>query len=295
MPFYIDDNSIIENKRREVLLYSDLDQTSDGPASKGYVDTEVATIPSLTDGDKGDIVVSSSGATWTLKPYDPTKRVTLFSDLSALPTTTGNPFIISASGTGAAVAAIATPVSNRMGIGQFATGTTATGRIAHTTNTNAIRLGGGPAVYESDIMIPVLSDGTNRYQLLIGFMANITAATQTNAVCFLYDEGGVSTGAGASGNFKALTANNGTRTYTDTLVAAAANTWVKFRIEVNAAGTEVVFKINGSTVATHSANIPTASGREVGAAMFVIKSIGTTSRGIQQDYQLIDIEFTTPR
>lgn len=38
MPLYTDPNSLVENKPREVLLYSDLDQTSDGPASKGYVD-----------------------------------------------------------------------------------------------------------------------------------------------------------------------------------------------------------------------------------------------------------------
>lgn len=75
MPFYIDDNSIIENKRREVLLYSDLDQTSDGPASKGYVDAHsggmvVTTIEvdlGRTPLSRGTFTVTDAGVTSTTK------------------------------------------------------------------------------------------------------------------------------------------------------------------------------------------------------------------------------------
>ncbi len=115
-----DSYSDIKQRPREVLIYSDIDvSTDDLPASKGYVDTEVGSIPALTDGDKGDIVVSSSGSVWEVKPYDPTKRVTLFSDLTVIPGTTGNPFIVSASGTGAAASSITVPDAGRVGVIQF--------------------------------------------------------------------------------------------------------------------------------------------------------------------------------
>jgi hypothetical protein len=75
MPFYIDDNSLIENKTREVLLYSDLDQTSDGPASKGYVDAHsggmvVTTIEvdlGRTPLSRGTFTVTDAGVTSTTK------------------------------------------------------------------------------------------------------------------------------------------------------------------------------------------------------------------------------------
>ncbi len=71
MSLYTDPNSVIENKNREALLYSDLDQTSDGPASKGYVDahssgltvTTVEVDLGSTPAQNGTVTITASGVT----------------------------------------------------------------------------------------------------------------------------------------------------------------------------------------------------------------------------------------
>lgn len=65
---------------------------------------------------------------------------------------------------------------------------------------------------------------------------------------------------GGSGNWEAVTANADTKTTTDTGIAQAT-TYKTFKFVVNAAGTSVVFSIDGSTVATHTTNLPAQGGR----------------------------------
>jgi hypothetical protein len=75
MSLYTDPNSVIENKNREALLYSDLDQTSDGPASKGYVDahssgltvTTVEVDLGSTPAQNGTVTIAASGVTTSSK------------------------------------------------------------------------------------------------------------------------------------------------------------------------------------------------------------------------------------
>ena len=99
--------------------------------------------------------------------------------------------------------------------------------------------------------------------MVVGFYDS-TTANQVDAVSFVYDEGGVSTGSTASANWQVVTSSNSTRTWTTTTTAVGAGTWVKLGIIVNAAGTSVGFYINGTLVATHTANIPTGTTRALG-------------------------------
>jgi hypothetical protein len=149
--------------------------------------------------------------------------------------------------------------------------------------------------YETAVNIATLSDATQRYQLVIGLFDTATAANQVDAVSFVYDEGGVSTGSAASANWQIRTASNSTRSWTTTTTAVAAATWYKLRVEVNAAGTSATFYINGANVGTIATNIPTGTARALGFGHLMIKSVGTTARTMDIDYMKAEQSFTTSR
>lgn len=154
---------------------------------------------------------------------------------------------------------------------------------------------GGRIFFETPTKVATLSTSTERFAYVIWFIDSETAANQTDGIYFLYDEGGVSTGSSASANWQCVTVNNSTRTFTTTSVAVWADTRYRLTIEVNAGGTSVGFFIDWVSVATHTTNIPTASGREFGFWHLIIKSIGTTARTAQIDYYNVIKEFTTQR
>lgn len=225
---------------------------------------------------------------------DSTSGYRYANDLLGSFTTTGDVFA-SSTGTGAATATSnATIATNRPGTFRSTTGTTATGRAAFGSTTNALALGGGLTLYETAVNVTTLSTATERYSMVVGFYDS-TTANQVDAVSFVYDEGGVSTGSTASANWQVVTSSNSTRTWTTTTTAVGAGTWVKLGIIVNAAGTSVGFYINGTLVATHTANIPTGTTRALGFGSQILKSIGTTARTVDIDYLQAEMEFTTPR
>lgn len=199
------------------------------------------------------------------------------------------------SGTGASTSGANTGIANRPGAVTSSTGATATGRSGISSSLASFFFGGGTWVYETAVKIATLSDGTNRYQLMIGFVDNFSSANQIDAVYFLYDEGGVTTGSAASANWQIVTSNSSTRTFTTTSTAVAAASWITLRIEVNAAGTRADFFINGSNVGNTTTNIPSSAGRECGFGWGIMKSIGTTARTVSVDYLMVQNIFTTPR
>lgn len=210
----------------------------------------------------------------------------------------GNDVQATNSGTGAATSTQATDGSGRVGLVRSTTGTTATGRTAVATGGSVVRTGGGTWVYENSLNITTTSTVTERFQLAIGFIDTYTAANQVDGIYFLYDEGGVSTSSTASGNWQTVTVSNSTRTFnqnSQNTTAVTQGTWITLRIEINAAANSVLFKINGTTVATHTTNIPTGAGRETGFGWLLIKSIGTTARTVDFDYLSAISALTTAR
>jgi hypothetical protein len=188
--------------------------------------------------------------------------------------------------------------TNRPGVMNYRTGTSSTGGVTVSTSANEIALGQGRVVFETAVYVPTLSVLAQRFQFMTGFLdeAISTAATdQTDGVYFLYDEGGVSAGSAASANWQCVTVSNASRTVTGSGIAVSAATWQKLGIEINAAGTSVIFRINGSTVATVATTIPTGTARAVGMGTRIVKSAGTTSRSVNQDYIGFSMDLTTSR
>lgn len=185
---------------------------------------------------------------------------------------------------------------NRPGIHRHSTGVSATGSYGFISGGSlAVNFApwGGRIVMESAVMIEILSDAAQRYSVMFGFTGNTNTPVLTNAIVFLYDEGGVSTGNTASGFWKVATALAGSRQFTTTAIPVAINTWYKLKIVVNAGGTQVDFYINDVLVITETgATIPTAS---MGIRGGIIKSIGTTPRLIRWDYFYFKQKFTTAR
>jgi len=186
--------------------------------------------------------------------------------------------------------------TNQEGVVGLNTGTTATGASAIRSDVNAppLFIGNGAISYEVYINVETLSDATNRFYNIFGFIGNAVPNNTTNAIYFLYDEGGVVVGNSANANWKCVTINSATRTFTTTSVAVTASAWVKLRIEINANATSVGFFINDILVATNTTNIPTTS-TPITIFNGNIKTIGTTSRITYIDYIAYRKIFTTTR
>lgn len=194
------------------------------------------------------------------------------------------PLSITVSGTSATITGLTSSEAAHPGVLRMTTGTTSTGRAALHGVRDNIRLGGGEWVHGWGVRPADLSTGTQRYQLAVGFLDNPAAVNQTDGCFFLYDEGGVSTGSTASANWQCVTSSGSIRTVTVSSVAVSTSTWAALDVRVNAAGTSVEFRINGTLVATHATNVPTASGALVTVGVAMWKSAGTTEARVDLDY-----------
>jgi len=190
----------------------------------------------------------------------------------------------SASGTGATFTDDETE-SGRIGIANCRTGTTTTGRAGVISRADTVLFGGGRHRIRWDTKAAHLSDGTDTLTDRLGFLDSISGEP-TDGCYFRYTHGT------NSGKWEAVTRAAGVETATDTGIAASTN-WVCFEIEVNAAGTSVVFYINGSVVATNTTNIPTG-GNRTGFGAGVIKSAGTNDREFRLDTMAYSFEPTSP-
>lgn len=185
--------------------------------------------------------------------------------------------------------------NNHPGTLALSTSTGATNSAGVNTGLNSMSFGGGSWEMSTGQRSPATaSDGTDTYQVLIGFF-DVGTLNQTDGVYFLYDSQGVSTGSAASANWQIVTASNSTRTFTTTSTAVGTSTYSTLKITVNAAGTLATFYVNGVSVGTSSTNIPTGTSRGLGFGARIIKSAGTNNRQQFIDYIEVKSLFTSAR
>lgn len=184
-------------------------------------------------------------------------------------------------GTGAAVGFTQSGADDNPGLLTFSTGSTATGRAGTGSgNTDAFVFGTRPHVFSTAVLLVTnLSTSTERYSMEVGFMDSLTGAF-TNGAYFSYTDNV------NSGNWLCTCSNGTGSTSVDSTIAAATGTWFRLEIEVNAAGTSVVFKINGTTRATITTDIPTTTSNRLGLVVQQRKTVGTSSRSSRCDYLL---------
>lgn len=218
-------------------------------------------------------------------------------------------------GAGATVSADQDPGGTRIGILEFGTGTTSTGKESYRSAASSILLGHGTWVVDWIWKVTTLSTSVEGYAVTVGMADTASAVDQVDGCYFLYDERNVAsaptTGAGNSSNLQrqaCVCAANSVRTeyvmdgsvvsdssFTTVSAPVAAGTWpstnvINDEIIINAAGSEADFYVAGIKSCVITTHIPTAAGRYTNMEIGIIKSVGTTSRTL--DFDKFHAKFT---
>ena len=178
----------------------------------------------------------------------------------------------------------------------LATGTTNNGDAKAVTDSSFIGSVGKKRT-ESKVSVDTLSTSMNRYVCFFGYVSSLNSLNQTNAIYFLYDEGGLSTGSTASPNWQCVCANGGIRTFVTTSVPVtdtSSGAMQKLRIDDAGTGANVKFYINEVLVATITTNVPT-SAVTLANTVRIVKNAGTTQRVLYVDYMTMAEKFNSPR
>lgn len=160
----------------------------------------------------------------------------------------------------------------------FGTGANANGRSGASRHSDAFLVVGGET-FESHVRISALAVPSTEEGVAATGLIDTYDAAPVDSIAFVYDDS-------ASDNWIGLVCSNSTCTPRDTGIEVAAATNYVLRAEVNADATSVQFFINGSPAgAAVTTNIPTgATSRHTSVRTFIVKTVGTTSYILNQDY-----------
>lgn len=160
------------------------------------------------------------------------------------------------------------------------------------------RAASGKKRTETKVAMSILSNATDRYTFIFGYVTTTTALNQTDGMYFLYDEGGTSTGGSASPNWQCVCCRNGARTFLTTSIPVTDQTAAsmqKLRIDDDGTGSNVKFYINGALVGTITTNVPNGAAVSLSHQVRISKSTGTNNRVSYVDYMTLMEKFNTPR
>jgi hypothetical protein len=185
-------------------------------------------------------------------------------------------------------------VSGDMGVYQLGTGTSATARVYAGTTLGSGTLSFKTAnnqnaywVYACRAKVPTVSNGTDTFKVRLGFHDGQGAADVTNGLYWEYDSTITNT-------WNARRAASGVRTTQASSVIISAGTWVDFMIIMfEGTGSFAHFLIstdnrqNWTYVAALDSGTLTTSAVYSLIGAGITKSVGTTSRTVEIDYQAV--------
>ncbi len=179
----------------------------------------------------------------------------------------------------------------RLGVVSLTVGTPASSLIRSIDDTWAFGL--GAMHFRASIRTPAaLSDGTNTWILMVGFRLSGDSSSAFPKAGFRYTHGE------NSGKWRHGTNDGTTTNANDSGVTLAVDTWYKFEIVANAAGTSLEFFIDGVSVGTVTANIPIYSNTAANRLEFGVwayRTAGSSSRTTWVDYVGTRTEFSSAR
>jgi hypothetical protein len=201
--------------------------------------------------------------------------------------------LINASGTGAGNTNTTTTQGsngNRLGVNLMSVGTTNTGNIYcvfTSTNSSAGNYwypSYGQMIYEINMQITQLSNGSDRFNLYLGFTDAHVDASVANGIYFHYEDDL------NSGKWQ-LIGNTASTPTTTNSTSTVDTSWHRYKIVVNAAATLATFYIDDTSVGT-VATLPTTN---LAPIMLFTKTVGTTACTVSVDWTFCRKDFTTPR
>lgn len=190
------------------------------------------------------------------------------------------PWSATDNGIGTSNTLVAPPDTESCGVIESSTGISSTGRagIMYSGTVSMFTGSGGELISISKIRLPVLSVAAQGFDIRVGFGDSLTATDHTDS-CGYFEYSHDTNG----GNWVISTANNATRTKTNTTVAPVANQWIYLKTVTNSSGTQTDFYIDNALVGTITTNIPTTVARAFDYTCFILKYAGLSARTMLTD------------